>query len=326
MPSSSLSSCDRVLDNVAQAIGTTPMVALDRITADIDGRIFAKLEMLNPGFSKKDRAALKTITDAKAEGRLAPGQPVIELTSGNMGTGLAIACIASGHPFIAVMSRGNSEERAVMMRALGAEVVPVDQAPDSVRGQVSKADLALVDERTTLETKRRGAFRADQFQNPSNWLAHYETTGPEIWSQCAGNISAFCDFAGSGGTYAGVTRFLKEQSSDIACYLVEPEGAAVLSGELLRAPNHPIQGGGYADPRLQFLDAVRIDGYLSVSGEEAIRGARMLARQEGIFAGYSVGANLAAALKLLEGPEKGGAVAIVICDSGLKYMSTGLWE
>lgn len=145
------------------AIGDTPLVELSRITRGLDGRILAKLEYLNPGHSKKDRVALQIIEDAEADGALAPGQTVVELTSGNTGTGLAIVCAVKGHPFVAVMSRGNSAERARMMSALGAEVVLVDQLPNSKSGQVAGGDLELVDEATERIVAERRAFRADQF-------------------------------------------------------------------------------------------------------------------------------------------------------------------
>ncbi len=314
-----------ILTSTIDAIGQTQLVALDRLTAGLDGRILAKLELLNPGFSKKDRAARMVIEEAERCGMLSPGQTVVELTSGNMGAGLAIVCGVKGYPFVAVMSRGNSMERARMMSALGAEVVLVDQSPGSTPGQVSGADLALVDEMTRRIVKKRDAFRADQFVRSGNPLAHYRHTARELWSQSGGTITHFCDFVGSGGTYAGVTRFLKEQDLNIGCYVVEPAGAAVLAGETVDEPDHPIQGGGYAMADLAFLTDVPVDGYLAVTGEEARAMARRLAREEGIFAGYSSGANLAAALCLLEGPGKGGVIAIIICDSGLKYLSTDLW-
>ena len=138
-------------------------------------------------------------------------------------------------------------------------------------------------------------------------------------------VDAFADFAGTGGTYAGVTRALKERNPAIRCYLVEPEGAAVLAGQAVTRPNHPIQGGGYAMAPLDFLNGVPVDGYLTVSGEEARDTTRALARTEGIFAGFSSGANVAAALQLLAGEMTGKTVAVVICDSGLKYLSTDLW-
>lgn len=316
------------LNSIVDAIGNTPSVWLDRMVAKrgLSGRVLAKLDYLNPGFSKKDRAALGILNAAEADGTLRPGQTVVELTSGNMGTGLAIVCGIRGYPFVAVMSRGNSQERARMMSALGAEVVLVDQAEGSVPGQVSGEDLALVEDAALKITKERGAFRADQFHHAGNPLSHEQTTAPELWVDSDHSLTAFADFAGSGGTFGGVMRGLKTQNPDIRGYLVEPEGAAALAGKDVIQAGHPIQGGGYAMPALDFLEDVVADGYLSVSGDEARRTARALAQEEGIFGGFSAGANVAAALSLLAGPEAGGVVGIVICDSGLKYLSTDLWD
>ncbi|MER9294804.1 cysteine synthase family protein [Mesorhizobium sp. M0510] len=317
----------KVYDSVIGAIGGTPMVRLDRLTTmhRVDGTIVAKLDYLNPGFSKKDRAALGIIEEAETQGILSPGQTVVELTSGNMGTGLAIVCAIKGYPFVAVMSKGNSVERASMMRALGAEVVLVDQLSGSLPGQVSGGDLERVNEEAVRLTAEREAFRADQFSRDGNWRAHYNHTGPELWEQTGGSIHAFVDFLGSGGTYAGVTRSLKERNSDIRCFVVEPMGAAAVAGHEITQPEHPIQGGGYVMPNLAFLEGAAIDGYLQVSGGEAKRIARELARVEGIFAGFSSGANVAAALQLLQRDLRGKTVAVMICDSGLKYLSTDLW-
>jgi cysteine synthase A len=314
--------------SVVDAIGGTPLVRLDRLTRarGLDGTILAKLDYLNPGFSKKDRAAKGLIAEAERQGLLLPGQTVVELTSGNMGAGLAIVCRIKGYPFVAVMSKGNSPERARMMSALGAEVVLVDQLPDSNPGEVSGADLALVEEAARRLTAERGAFRADQFHREGAWLAHYHTTGPEIWEQSGGQVDAFADFVGTGGTYAGVTRALKERNPEIRCYVVEPRNAAALAGDAVTRPNHPIQGGGYAIAELDFLRGVPVDGYLAVSGEEARDTARALAAEEGVFAGFSSGANVAAALRLLAGELRGRSVAVMICDSGLKYLTTGLWD
>jgi len=316
-----------VLPSVLGAIGQTPLVRLDRITANrgLSGTILAKLDYLNPGFSKKDRAALAIIEEAEASGTLAPGQPVVELTSGNMGTGLAIVCGIKGYPFIAVMSRGNSPERARMMAALGAEVVLVDQCQGSIPGQVSGDDLAQVDAVAKKITTKRNAFRADQFNHDGNWRAHYRTTGPELWNQSVGTLDGFVDFAGSAGTFAGVARYLKEQDANIRCYMLEPEGAAPLSGKSVTNPAHPIQGGGYAIPDLKFLQETPVDGYLTVTGDAATKATRALAREEGIFGGYSAGANLAAALDLLRADMAGKTIAMIVCDSGLKYLSTDLW-
>lgn len=312
--------------NILHAIGDTPLVALSRLTAalGLNGRLLAKCDYLLPGFSKKDRAARAIMEAATASGTLQPGQPVIELTSGNMGTGLAIACAVMGHPFLAVMSAGNSVERARMMRALGAEVVLVPQAPGGVPGQVSGADLAMVDAEARRLTVARGAFRADQFAHPGNPAAHETGTGPEIWAQSAGGVTAFVDFAGSGGTLGGVARFLGPKG--VRCYAVEPEGAEALGGGPTDHPDHPIQGGGYLMPDLAHLSGVPLAGALTVTGDDAREAARLLARVEGIFGGFSSGANLAAAIQLLRGRETGGTVAFVVCDSGLKYLSTDLWE
>lgn len=314
-----------LLPSVVEAMEASPLVALDRLTAHLglEGRILAKLDYLLPGSSKKDRAARRVIEDARQAGELAPGQTVVELTSGNMGTGLAIVCGVLGHPFVAVMSEGNSPERARMMRALGAEVVLVPQSPGSTPGSVSGADLGLVEAEAQRQTAARGAFRADQFAVASNRLAHALGTGPEIWEQSGGAVTAFVDFVGSGGTLGGVAEALGPKG--VRCFAVEPAGAAVLSGGDTSDPNHPIQGGGYMMDDLRHLDGAAISGVLTVEGAAARTCARLLARTEGVFGGYSAGANLAAAVQLLKGPEAGGTVALVICDSGLKYLSTDLW-
>jgi len=312
--------------SVVDAIGNTPLIDLARLTRDMDGRILAKLEYFNPGYSKKDRIARQIIADAQASGELSPGQTVVELTSGNTGTGLAIVCGIKGYPFVAVMSKGNSIERARMMSALGAEVVLVDQLPDSVPGQVSGTDLELVEKKTRKIVTERKAFRADQFRLQSNFRAHYLNTGPEIIRQSAGQIDLFCDFAGTGGSYAGCTAALKEYNPEIKCFIVEPEGAAILAGEPVTYPNHRIQGGGYAISDLLMLKAEQIDGYLKVTDVQAIQTARRLAKEEGIFAGFSSGANVAAAIQLLQTSFKGKTAVVLICDSGLKYLSTDLWE
>ncbi|MEO8300445.1 MAG: cysteine synthase family protein [Rhizomicrobium sp.] len=314
-----------LLPSVVDAIGNTPLVELSRLTRGENGRILAKLEYLSPGFSKKDRIARQILQEAEAAGTLKPGQPVVELTSGNTGTGAAILCAVQRRPFIAVMSCGNSQERARMMRALGAEVVLVEQADGATPGMVSGDDLVLVEKRTAEIARLRGAFRIDQFCRPGNSRAHELHTGPEIYDACAGSLTAFCDFVGTGGSFAGLSKAFKARNPAIRGYVVEPAGAAVLQGGAASHPNHRIQGGGYAMAGLDLLKDVVIDGFLTVSDEEAIDAARRLAREEGIFAGFSSGANVAAALKLLRGAEQGGTIAVLICDSGLKYLSTDLW-
>jgi cysteine synthase A len=314
-----------MLASVVEAIGNTPLVELSRIARDLDGYILGKLEYLNPGFSKKDRIARQMIEEAENSGALQPGQTVVELTSGNTGTGLAIVCAVKGYPFVAVMSRGNSMERARMMVSLGAEVVLVDQLPGSTPGHVSGGDLELVEKEAQRIVQERGAYRADQFNLDGNFPAHYLHTGPEIISQSGGKIDAFCDFAGTAGSFAGCAAAFKGFNPEIKCYLVEPEGVAVLAGKPVTDPNHPIQGGGYAMRDLKFVRKDYVDGYIQISGREAIEATRKLAKTEGIFAGFSSGANLAAAIRLLKGELRGKTVVILINDSGLKYLSTELW-
>lgn len=316
---------DCILPSAVETIGDTPLVELKRITRGLEGRILAKLDYLNPGFSKKDRIARQIIEDAEARGQLKPGQTVVELTSGNTGTGLAIVCGIKGYRFVAVMSKGNSIERVRMMRALGAEVVLVEQTPDSTPGQVSGDDLELVERATERVVQERNAFRADQFRNDGNFRAHYLHSGPEIIRQSRGAIDAFCDFVGSGGGFAGCAAAFKEYRSSIQCFVIEPAGAAVLAGEPPTNPNHRIQGGGYSRKSLPLLRPEHIDGYLKVTDEAATRVARRLAKEEGIFASYSSGANVATALDLLAGPLRGKTIVVFICDSGLKYLSTDLW-
>ena len=328
MPHRAHDNMQQPLASVLDAMQQTPLVRLDRLTRayGVSGTILAKLDYLLPGFSKKDRAAKGVIEAAEATGQLAPGQTVVELTSGNMGTGLAIVCAVKGYKFVAVMSQGNSPERARMMRALGAEVVLVAQCAGAVTGQVSGADLARVENAAKQITAERGAFRADQFNLVGNWQAHFNGTGPEIYLQSGGQVHGFVDFIGSGGTYAGVTRALKQRDPDIRCFVVEPSGAAPLAGQPVTQPAHPIQGGGYSIEDLSFLIDTPVDGYIQVSGQTTRQVTRDLANKEGIFGGFSGGANVAAALQLLRNDMSGKTIAAVICDSGLKYLSTDLWD
>lgn len=328
-----------ILPDVTAAIGNTPLVDLSRLVRYYgieEGRILAKLEYLNPGLSKKDRIAKQIILDAKASGELAEGQTVVELTSGNTGTGLAIVCGVFGHPFVAVMSAGNSVERARMMKSLGAEVVIVPQGPGSTPGKVTGQDIELLEQRTRELVKELGAFRGDQFGRLSNPKAHWMGTAPEIWEASNGSVTAFCDFVGTGGSFGGCAAFFKPKG--VQCYVVEPLGAAPLAGHEVIKPDHRIQGGGYIMKDLPALNptgdtdktsdrATLVDGYIQVSDDEAIQVSRDLARLEGIYAGFSAGANVCAALELLKSSKHaGGTVAVMICDSGLKYLSTDLWE
>jgi cysteine synthase len=311
------------LDSIVAAIGATPAVWLDRLAEGLPGRVLLKLESMNPGGSIKDRAALQCLRDAERNGRLHPGMVVVELTSGNMGIGLAVACSIMGYRMIAVMSEGNSPERRKLLAAYGAEIELVPQAPGGKPGQVSGDDLALVELRTAELVEELDAWRPDQFANPSNPRAHELGTGPELWEQSGGRLDAFVAIVGTGGTFVGIARALKARDNAIHCLAVEPAGAQALAGRPISDPAHKLQGAGYAMIPPQW-DPALCDGTIPILDEDAIDTARQLARREGIVAGFSTGANVAAALRLAAEPP-GLTVATVACDTGTRYLSTDLF-
>jgi cysteine synthase A len=314
-------------DSIVDLIGNTPVLELKRIvrSQQLEGRLVVKLEMLNPGGSMKDRVALAMVRQGRSSEALRPGQPVLEVTSGNTGTGLALVCRALGHPFYAVMSKGNSTERAQMMRALGAQVILVDQAPGGVEGKVSGADLALVRQRAAQLVRELSAYFCDQFENAANRQAHIDTTGPELWRQSGGRLDAIVGFVGSGGALAGMAIALRRIKPDLRVYVVEPADATSLAHCCCSDAAHGIQGGGYGKAQLTLMRGVQINGYLTVSDTDAAAAARMLAIEEGVLAGYSTGAQLHAAVDLLRQPERGNTLGFLACDSGMKYLSTGLY-
>ena len=313
-----------VAKSLLDTIGRTPLVALDRLSAGLPCRVVAKLEYYSPGASIKDRVALRMIEGAERRGLLQPGGTVVELTSGNMGTGLAVVCAVKGYRMIAVMSEGNSVERRRMLEALGAEVELVPQVGGPRPGQVSKEDLEAVDRRTAELTEQLGAFRANQFVNPDSVAAHELTTGEELWEQTEGQVGAFVAAVGTGGTFVGVSRALKRHAPHIRCYAVEPATAPFIAGGPVTNTSHKIQGTGYAMVPPQW-DPALVDGFLTATDQETITTARLLATREGIFAGFSSGANVACALKLARELPAGTLIATVLPDSGLKYLSTDLF-
>jgi cysteine synthase len=316
-----------VASSIIDLIGNTPVLELGRIRSrfGLQGRLLAKLEHLNPGGSKKDRVALAMIRTAMENGRLAEGQPVVEVTSGNTGSGLAVVCRALNHPFYAVMSTGNTKERAQMMRAFGAEVILVEQAAGGKPGTVSGADMKMVRERAALLVKELGAFFCDQFENDANPAAHEHGTAVELWEQCGGELDAVVAFVGSGGALGGLARYLRQKQPRLRLYAVEPAGSMSLASCCCSDAAHGIQGGGYGKDQLSLLRGIRIDKHLGCTDADAAAMARILALEEGILAGYSTGAQLHCAIELMRGPEQGSSVAFLVCDTGLKYLSTGLY-
>ncbi|MCC7493094.1 MAG: cysteine synthase family protein [Fimbriimonadaceae bacterium] len=312
-----------VANSVLDLIGQTPLVDLSWLLADRSRRLLAKAEFLNPGGSIKDRVAAHLIARALQTGRLARGQTVVELTSGNMGCGLALACGHHGLPFVAVMSAGNSPERAAMMRALGATVELVPQAAGGLPGQVSGADLALVAARAAELVAATDGWYVDQFHNPDNVGAHESSTGPEIWEQSGGRVDAVVAAAGTGCSFVGAMRYLRRQQPLVQGWVVEPAGAAVLAGEPVTKPGHVIQGTGYGSVPPQWEPAL-CTGSLAVSDDAARRLARRLAAEAGLFVGFSAGANVAAAVRLASHPAAPRCLVTLLPDSGLKYLSTDL--
>lgn len=308
----------QVAETTIGLIGETPMVRLGRIHAG-PGLLLAKAEFLQPGGSVKDRAARAIVLGARERGDLAPGQAVVEMTSGNMGAGLAVVCGTLGHPLIVVMSAGNSPARAQMMTALGAEVILVPQV-DGAPNEVTGTDIAAAADQAREIAAERGAFYVDQFANPDSVRAHEEGTGPEIWQQTGGSVDAFVASVGSGGTFVGTSLFLKQRNPGVRCVAVEPREAAVLAGQQVRNPRHVLQGTGYGLVPPKWQPALA-DGYLGISDEEAVDYRCRLAVQEGLYVGFSAAANVCAAVKTLQGGDLGPSptVVTILCDTGLKY-------
>lgn len=306
------------IKNALSLIGNTPLIELSRIYPG-PGKIWATTEFIQPGGSIKDRAALQIIKDAYANGRLVSGQPVVEMTSGNMGSGLAVVCNVYGNAFTAVMSAGNSPARAKMLESLGARVELVPQI-DGAPGQVTGNDIDAATKKAIELAEKAGAFYVDQFNNPSSVTAHFQGTGPELWEDLQNDLHAFVAGVGSGGTYVGTAGFLKDCNPQIICAPVEPVGAQILAGKPITDPRHNMQGIGYG-MRIPHWNPDIVDTYLAVTSAEAEKYRSLLAEKEGLYVGYSSAANVCAAIKLIESGLAGAApqVATVLCDTGLKY-------
>jgi cysteine synthase A len=296
-------------------IGNTPLIKLDKISSS-NFNVYGKLEFLQPGGSIKDRVAYQMIIDAYASGKLKKGQTVVEMTSGNMGAGLAVVCKQFGNPFITVMSKGNSPERRKILKALGAEVVLADQI-DGIPGKVTGNDINHAAEIAIQLAKEKGAFYADQFNNKSNIKAHFESTGPEILFDLP-EVDAFIASIGSGGTFVGCSRFLKSKKPGIKCIAAEPKYAAILkSGKVINS-KHIIQGTGYGIVT-PFWDRDLADDIITVNNEEVFDMTKLLSHEQGLFVGYSSGANVAAAIKYAKQNKEIKNIATILCDTGYKY-------
>ena len=316
-----LSNDRRVYHDLEGAIGGTPLVQLNRVTTDVQCTIFAKLEMLNPGGSIKDRIAFSILDVYEASGELKPGGTVVEATSGNTGVGLAIACAIRGYNSVFVLPDKMSQEKIGTLRAFGARVVvtPTSVAPDDPRSYYSVA------QRIVRETPN--AVLANQYHNPANPLSHYETTGPEIWAQTEGKVTDIVCGMGTGGTITGIARFLRDQGHKVNMVGVDPQGSIIYDawareGDAtgLEAESYLVEGIG-EDFIPSTLELSLIDDVVQVSDAEAFAWTRRLVREEGIFCGGSCGAAVAGAVKYAQklGPERN--VVVILPDSGSRYLS-----
>jgi cystathionine beta-synthase len=301
-----------VLDSFLDAMGNTPLVRLRSVARGVKPTILAKLEMLNPGSSVKDRIGLRMIEAAEREGLLKPGGTIVEPTSGNTGHGLAIAAAVRGYRCIFVMPDKMSQEKISLLRAYGAEVVicPTAVAPESPESYYRVADR--------LAAEIPGAFQPNQYHNPVNPQTHYDTTGPEIWEQTEGRLTAFVCGVGTGGTISGVGRYLKEQDPDVLVVGADPEGS-IYSGDTPRP--YLVEGIG-EDFMPSTFDPSVVDRYVRVSDRDSFLTARAITRQEGILVGGSSGTAVFAALAIareLDDPE--ATIVVLLPDSGRQYMS-----
>lgn len=305
-------------ESILDTIGHTPIIKLNRLEEKLhlNAHIFAKLEFLNPGGSVKDRPALNMILEAEKEGKLKPGDTIIEGTSGNTGIGLAMVAAARGYKAKICMPENMSVERIKLLKAYGAEVY-LTKKELNMAGSGGKAQELLAE--------NPNAFSPQQGQNPNNPRAHYKTTGPEIWEDLDGNIDIFLAATGTGGTISGAGRYLREKKPDLPIIAVEPKGSAILNGG--EPGPHKIQGiGGGATPPT--TDVSLFNEVLDITDEEAYEYTKLLPRVEGILIGISAGAALAGAVKVAKREEnKGKNIVIVFPDGGDHYLSTpGLFE
>ncbi len=299
-----------VLDSILDAVGDTPLVRLRSVTRGVRPTVLAKLEMLNPGGSVKDRIGLRMIEAAEREGLLKPGGTIVEPTSGNTGHGLAIAAAIKGYPCIFVMPDKMSAEKIALLRAYGAEVVitPTAVPPESPESYYRVAD------RLTEEIP--GAFQPNQYFNRENPQAHYETTGPEIWRQTDGTVDVLVAGVGTGGTITGAARYLKERKPDVLVVGADPEGS-IYSGEV-----HPYLTEGIGEDFWpETFDPSLVDRWVRVPDGDAFRMARRITREEGILVGGSCGTAVVAALEVAAELDEGATIVVILPDTGRNYLS-----
>ena len=306
-------------DNILQTIGNTPLVKLNNITNDVKALVLAKVESFNPGNSIKDRMALKMVEDAESDGRLMPGGTIVEGTSGNTGMGLALAAIVKGYKLICVSTDKQSKEKFDVLKAVGAKVIvcPTDVEADDPRSYYSTS------KRIAEETPN--SWYVNQYDNLSNTKAHYEQTGPEIWSQTGGKITHLVVGVGTGGTISGVGKFLKEKNPNIKIWGIDTYGSVFKkyheTGIFDKNEIYPYTTEGIGEDILpENVDFSIIDHFEKVTDKDAALYTRKLAKLEGIFAGNSCGAAIKGVLQLKENFKKNNIVVVLLHDSGSRYI------
>lgn len=307
----------KIYKNIEELIGKTPLLELTHLEEihNLDAKVLAKVEFLNPGGSAKDRVAKKMVEDAEAKGLLKVGATIIEPTSGNTGIGLAVMAAARGYRAIIVMPDSMSMERRLLMSAFGAELVLTEGAK-GMAGAIAKAE--------ELAKEIPGAFIPGQFDNPANPQAHYETTGPEIYEDTDGKVDIFVAGIGTGGTITGVGRYLREKNPDVQIIGVEPASSPLLTEG--RAGSHGLQGIG-ANFVPSILDTKLYNEIITVTEEAAYAAGREVAQKEGLLVGISAGAAIHAALEVAKRPEnKGKNIVVLLPDTGDRYLSTPMFQ
>ena len=305
---------DKTYSNVSKAIGETPMIQINRLGPEGGATIFAKCEFFQPLNSVKDRIGVAMIEAGERDGKINESTHVVEPTSGNTGIALAFVCAAKGYKLTLTMPESMSVERRALLRAMGANLV-LTPAGEGMKGAINRA--------AELVESTENAFMPQQFENPANPAIHEATTGPEIWADSGQNIDAIVAGVGTGGTITGATRFLKKQNPNFKAFAVEPKHSPVISGG--DPGKHRIQGIG-AGFVPKNLDTSVIDDVVQVDDEDAFEWGRNLAKEEGIVAGISSGANLWAAAQVAARPEmKGKRIVTIMCSLGERYLSTPLF-
>lgn len=308
-----------ICNNILETIGNTPLIKLNKITAEVDALVLAKVEYFNPGNSVKDRMALKMVEDAEKDGRLKPGGTIVEGTSGNTGMGLALAAIVKGYRLICVSTDKQSKEKFDILKAVGAEVIicPTDVEPDDPRSYYSTSKR--------ISEEIENSWYVNQYDNPSNAEAHYLSTGPEIWNQTEGKITHFVVGVGTGGTISGVAKFLKEKNPNIKIWGIDTYGSVFKkyheTGVFDKSEIYPYVTEGIGEDIIPAnVNFDIIDSFEKVKDEDAAIYTRRLAKEEGIFAGNSCGAAVRGVVQLKKHFSKNDVVVVLLHDSGSRYV------